>query len=79
MFADLASSVLRNDNGVPDCCTCYHVYETMYGCLVVHYVLLQQEVEQYRRSKEVTVKGRECPNPIMQFYEASFPCEYYTI
>ncbi|XP_063039886.1 probable ATP-dependent RNA helicase DDX5 isoform X2 [Engraulis encrasicolus] len=32
-----------------------------------------QEVEQYRRSKEVTVKGRECPKPIMQFTEASFP------
>ncbi|MBN3299086.1 DDX5 helicase, partial [Amia calva] len=32
-----------------------------------------QEVEQYRRTKEVTVKGRECPNPIMKFHEASFP------
>lgn len=34
---------------------------------------LQQEVEQYRRSKEVTVKGRDCPNPIMKFHEANFP------
>ncbi|XP_036385316.1 probable ATP-dependent RNA helicase DDX5 isoform X1 [Megalops cyprinoides] len=32
-----------------------------------------QEVEQYRRSKEVTVKGRDCPNPILKFHEASFP------
>uniref|UniRef100_W5N7T2 RNA helicase n=1 Tax=Lepisosteus oculatus TaxID=7918 RepID=W5N7T2_LEPOC len=32
-----------------------------------------QEVEQYRRSKEVTVKCRDCPNPIMKFHEASFP------
>uniref|UniRef100_A0A667X4V4 RNA helicase n=1 Tax=Myripristis murdjan TaxID=586833 RepID=A0A667X4V4_9TELE len=32
-----------------------------------------QEVEQYRRAKTVTVKGRECPNPIMKFHEASFP------
>ncbi|XP_061534778.1 probable ATP-dependent RNA helicase DDX5 [Phycodurus eques] len=32
-----------------------------------------QEVEQYRRSKEVTVKGRECPKPIIRFHEAAFP------
>ncbi|KAM4603569.1 putative ATP-dependent RNA helicase DDX5 [Polymixia lowei] len=32
-----------------------------------------QEVEQYRRSKEVTVKGRDCPKPIMKFHEATFP------
>ncbi|KAM6957500.1 putative ATP-dependent RNA helicase DDX5 isoform 1-T1 [Aplochiton taeniatus] len=32
-----------------------------------------QEVELYRRTKTVTVKGRECPNPIMKFHEASFP------
>ncbi|XP_030649097.1 putative ATP-dependent RNA helicase DDX5 isoform X1 [Chanos chanos] len=32
-----------------------------------------QEVEQYRRAKEVTVKGRECPKPIIKFHEASFP------
>ncbi|CAI5674463.1 unnamed protein product [Oreochromis niloticus] len=31
------------------------------------------EVEQYRRSKTITVKGRDCPNPIMKFHEASFP------
>lgn len=71
--------MLCNDNGVFDRCACYHVFETLLGCFG-HGSLcafLQQEVEQYRRSKEVTVKGRECPNPIMQFYEASFPCEYY--
>ncbi|KAM8724411.1 putative ATP-dependent RNA helicase DDX5 isoform 1-T1 [Acanthopagrus schlegelii] len=32
-----------------------------------------QEVEQYRRAKTITVKGRECPNPIAKFHEASFP------
>uniref|UniRef100_A0A669DF26 RNA helicase n=1 Tax=Oreochromis niloticus TaxID=8128 RepID=A0A669DF26_ORENI len=34
------------------------------------------EVEQYRRSKTITVKGRDCPNPIMKFHEASFPCKF---
>lgn len=33
----------------------------------------QQEIEQYRRSKEVTVKGRDCPKPILKFHEAAFP------
>uniref|UniRef100_V9KGI2 RNA helicase n=1 Tax=Callorhinchus milii TaxID=7868 RepID=V9KGI2_CALMI len=32
-----------------------------------------QEVEQYRRTKEVTVKGLGCPKPIFNFTEASFP------
>ncbi|XP_037545914.1 probable ATP-dependent RNA helicase DDX5 [Nematolebias whitei] len=32
-----------------------------------------QEVDQYRRSKEVTVKGRDCPKPIVKFHEAAFP------
>ncbi|XP_062874581.1 probable ATP-dependent RNA helicase DDX5 [Trichomycterus rosablanca] len=32
-----------------------------------------QEVEQYRRSKEITVKGRDCPKPTIKFHEASFP------
>uniref|UniRef100_UPI0037E88BC9 probable ATP-dependent RNA helicase DDX5 n=1 Tax=Semicossyphus pulcher TaxID=241346 RepID=UPI0037E88BC9 len=32
-----------------------------------------QEVEQYRRNKEVTVKGRDCPKPIIKFHEAAFP------
>ncbi|XP_067353885.1 probable ATP-dependent RNA helicase DDX5 [Channa argus] len=32
-----------------------------------------QEVEQYRRGKEVTVKGRDCPKPIVKFNEAAFP------
>uniref|UniRef100_A0A7N8WWB2 RNA helicase n=1 Tax=Mastacembelus armatus TaxID=205130 RepID=A0A7N8WWB2_9TELE len=34
-----------------------------------------QEVDQYRRSKTITLKGRECPNPIMKFHEANFPCK----
>ncbi|XP_013872903.1 probable ATP-dependent RNA helicase DDX5 [Austrofundulus limnaeus] len=32
-----------------------------------------QEVEQYRRTRTITVKGRDCPNPITKFHEASFP------
>ncbi|KAM4583774.1 putative ATP-dependent RNA helicase DDX5 [Odontesthes bonariensis] len=32
-----------------------------------------QEIEQYRRIKEVTVKGRDCPKPIIKFHEAAFP------
>ncbi|XP_068435547.1 probable ATP-dependent RNA helicase DDX5 isoform X4 [Clinocottus analis] len=32
-----------------------------------------QEVEQYRRAKVITFKGRNCPNPITHFNEASFP------
>uniref|UniRef100_A0A673BAC3 RNA helicase n=1 Tax=Sphaeramia orbicularis TaxID=375764 RepID=A0A673BAC3_9TELE len=32
-----------------------------------------QEVEQYRRAKTITLKGRECPNPITKFHEATFP------
>uniref|UniRef100_A0A8C3A7S7 RNA helicase n=1 Tax=Cyclopterus lumpus TaxID=8103 RepID=A0A8C3A7S7_CYCLU len=32
-----------------------------------------QDVEQYRRSKVITFKGRECPNPIAKFHEAAFP------
>ncbi|ROL42920.1 putative ATP-dependent RNA helicase DDX5 [Anabarilius grahami] len=32
-----------------------------------------QDVEHYRRTKEITVKGRDCPKPIMKFHEASFP------
>uniref|UniRef100_A0A8C6PW60 RNA helicase n=4 Tax=Nothobranchiidae TaxID=405002 RepID=A0A8C6PW60_NOTFU len=27
----------------------------------------------YRRNKEVTVKGRDCPKPIVKFHEAAFP------
>ncbi|XP_077590247.1 putative ATP-dependent RNA helicase DDX5 isoform X1 [Stigmatopora nigra] len=32
-----------------------------------------QAVEQYRSTKAITVKGRSCPNPIINFHEASFP------
>uniref|UniRef100_A0AAZ3RXX1 RNA helicase n=1 Tax=Oncorhynchus tshawytscha TaxID=74940 RepID=A0AAZ3RXX1_ONCTS len=32
-----------------------------------------QEVENYLRSKDVTVKGRDCPKPMMKFHEANFP------
>ncbi|XP_071442126.1 uncharacterized protein [Hetaerina americana] len=33
----------------------------------------QHDVEQYRSSKEITVKGRSVPNPIRYFDEAGFP------
>lgn len=55
-----------------------HVLNSFYRfcvCLYVHTFMFQQEVEQYRRSKEVTVKGRDCPKPILKFHEASFPSE----
>ncbi|XP_017272097.1 probable ATP-dependent RNA helicase DDX5 [Kryptolebias marmoratus] len=32
-----------------------------------------QEIEQYRRTRTITMKGRDCPNPITKFHEASFP------
>ncbi|XP_068606677.1 probable ATP-dependent RNA helicase DDX5 isoform X1 [Brachionichthys hirsutus] len=32
-----------------------------------------QDVEQYQRIKEVTIKGRDCPKPILKFHEAAFP------
>jgi len=35
-----------------------------------------QEVEGYRRVKEVTVRGTNIPNPIVRFEEASFPADY---
>lgn len=50
--------------------------QVMTAELDVLYFHLQQEVEAYRRSKTITYKGRECPNPIMKFHEASFPCKY---
>lgn len=39
------------------------------------FVLLQQDVENYRRAKVITFKGRDCPNPIAKFHEAAFPCK----
>lgn len=33
----------------------------------------QHEVEEYRISKEITVKGRSIPNPVITFDEAGFP------
>lgn len=32
-----------------------------------------QDVEHYRRTKEITVKCRDCPKPIVKFHEANFP------
>lgn len=50
-------------------------YDDWTRCFFSLYIF-QQEVEQYRRAKTITVKGRECPNPIAKFHEASFPCEF---
>ncbi|CAN0210907.1 unnamed protein product [Lampetra fluviatilis] len=33
----------------------------------------QHEVDEYRRKKEITVKGQSCPKPVFNFEEASFP------
>jgi ATP-dependent RNA helicase DDX17 len=33
----------------------------------------QHEVEEYRNSKEITLKGRSIPNPVLTFDEAGFP------
>ncbi|XP_032833564.1 putative ATP-dependent RNA helicase DDX5 isoform X2 [Petromyzon marinus] len=33
----------------------------------------QHEVDEYRRKKEITVKGQSCPKPVFSFEEASFP------
>uniref|UniRef100_A0A671P4X3 Uncharacterized protein n=1 Tax=Sinocyclocheilus anshuiensis TaxID=1608454 RepID=A0A671P4X3_9TELE len=38
-----------------------------------------QDVEHYRRSKEITVKGRDCPKPIVKFHEANFPSRLITV
>uniref|UniRef100_A0A8C5PL84 Probable ATP-dependent RNA helicase DDX5 n=1 Tax=Leptobrachium leishanense TaxID=445787 RepID=A0A8C5PL84_9ANUR len=38
-----------------------------------------QEVEQFRRSKEITVRGFNCPKPLLQFHEASFPANIMEI
>lgn len=32
-----------------------------------------EEVQRYRREKEITVAGKDVPNPIMQFDEINFP------
>ncbi|XP_063312219.1 probable ATP-dependent RNA helicase DDX5 [Pelobates fuscus] len=31
------------------------------------------ETEQFRRSKEITVRGFNCPKPVLHFHEANFP------
>ncbi|PIO26521.1 hypothetical protein AB205_0121330 [Aquarana catesbeiana] len=32
-----------------------------------------QEIQEFRRSKEITVRGLHCPKPVFAFHEASFP------
>lgn len=63
----------------PDMCSGLHMLEVMQLVVTTDLIFLhslQPEVEQYRRSKTITVKGRDCPNPIMKFHEASFPCKF---
>ncbi|XP_061685356.1 probable ATP-dependent RNA helicase DDX17 isoform X2 [Syngnathoides biaculeatus] len=35
--------------------------------------LSQYEIEEFRRKKEITVKGSDCPKPVMTFQQAQFP------
>ncbi|XP_070836232.1 probable ATP-dependent RNA helicase DDX17 [Chaetodon trifascialis] len=35
--------------------------------------LSQYEVEEYRRKKEITVRGSGCPKPIINFHQAQYP------
>lgn len=35
----------------------------------------EREVSEWRKSKEITIKGRDCPDPIFSFDEAGFPAE----
>lgn len=60
----------------PSCTCCsYAIVYDRWTCFALCILILQQEVEQYRRAKTITFKGRECPNPIAKFHEASFPCK----
>lgn len=77
----MVGAVLRNsvENVLPRCCyTCWKLcnLQQLLVLIVNMFHFSQQEVEQYRRSKTITVKGRECPNPITKFHEAAFPCKY---
>ena len=47
----------------------------MYKCIRdVFFVLrLQQEIEMYRKKKEIFVKGHRVPKPVATFEEAGFP------
>ena len=38
---------------------------------------MQIEVERYRRAKEIIVKGRKVPNPVVTFEEACLPAHIY--
>ncbi|XP_062853883.1 probable ATP-dependent RNA helicase DDX17 isoform X2 [Trichomycterus rosablanca] len=33
----------------------------------------QYEIEEYRRKKEITIRGSGCPKPVPNFYQAQFP------
>lgn len=33
----------------------------------------QYEVEEYRRKKEITIRGSGCPKPVINFHQAQFP------
>uniref|UniRef100_A0AAY4A5Q2 RNA helicase n=1 Tax=Denticeps clupeoides TaxID=299321 RepID=A0AAY4A5Q2_9TELE len=36
----------------------------------------QYEVEDFRRKKEITIRGSGCPKPVTSFHQAQFPREY---
>lgn len=37
---------------------------------------LQEEIERFYAEKEITVHGRDVPNPVFAFDEACFPGEF---
>lgn len=46
----------------------------MYNMILI-YVLFRSvdDVEAYRKLKEITLKGRDVPNPVQSFLEVGFP------
>ena len=46
--------------------------------VVFYVVYLQQEIEMYRKKKEIFVKGHRVPRPVATFEEAGFPDYLYS-
>lgn len=42
-------------------------------CVCVFHDRSLDEVQRYRHEREITVVGKDVPNPIMQFDEINFP------
>lgn len=53
-------------------CKIYVVYN-----IYISFSRTKEDVEGYRDNKEITLKGRNIPNPIRNFEEAGFP-DYVT-